>query len=413
MQNESSPPGRGNSGGGRGGRGWGQQGGSPGGNPPSSYGYRRGGGGGGCCDQHTPYQGKKPRQCLRCGEYGHIASECTSETVRQQSDFAIPPVPTHSVPFFDTHCHVDYICEQSRVPNWAQFKAANPPLPTYAGCITTFCDSTAICSSFSQHPDLASNHPEVYFTWGLHPHNAKYWNDRVESRIAEMVSHPQCVGFGEIGLDVTSEKKQGSEEEQQLIVFCRQLELAKVFEKPIVIHFRGKSELLLDLLQANLPPTQKLHLHCWGDPSLTAADKFMAYFPNLYFGFTGMIVNNSNMAQLVAHVPMERIVLETDGPYMLPSTLKPPKGSRILFPVNHPGNIPHIAAEVGRIKKISIDRVLTVVAQNVQNLYGINILGTSGVAPQAEGVKVGTTREGPASPSDPPKATAFPPLPPA
>ena len=334
----------------------------------------RGRGRGGCCGGGGGGSGRGnqrgPPTCFRCGEIGHTSNTCTSEKVLEQKTFVSQPMPRHTVSFIDTHCHVDYICEQARTATWAEFKAKNPLPKTYDGCITTYCDSTAICSSFSQYGDLSTNHPDVYHTWGLHPHNAKYWNERIENRILEMVTNDLCVGYGEIGLDATSEKKGGSEADEQLVVFTRQLELAAMVTKPIIIHYRGDGSLLSDLL-APLPSTQKLHLHCWGDPSVDTAQRLMKQFPNLYFGFTGGIFAGMKMNPLLRALPSDRFVLESDGPYMLPPSLRPPKGQGIICPVNHPGNIPYIAERIAEVRGVTIDRVLKDAQINTGKLYGI------------------------------------------
>jgi TatD DNase family protein len=323
------------------------------------------------------------KRCFRCGEEGHPAWLCTSETVLEKhSEFAKsrPQVPSHRVAYIDTHCHCDYICESARVPSWGAFLTSNPLPHTCAGVITTLCDTTGLLSSLSQLDDLLANHPNVFFTFGLHPHNSRYWNERVESRLTELVFHPRCVGWGEIGLDTTSEKKGGSSEDEQCMCFLRQIELATTLcpDKPIQIHFRGDAEALISLL-SGVAPTTKLHLHSWSVSDVGQTRAVMDRFPNAFFGLSA-VAQQGRMRTTVEAIPLNRIVLESDGPYLLPSELQPPKSSRVMAPHNHPGNIPFVAAAVAAIKNVPIDTLLRSVAKNVQRLYGLAVI--DGVAQQ-------------------------------
>jgi TatD family hydrolase len=316
---------------------------------------------------------------MRCGELGHQAQICTADAAaaaaHAQTQAAAAPrvrAPVHHVPFIDTHCHIDYMCEAARVATWGEFTAMHPLPKTYAGCITTLCDTTALLSSFSQLDDLLASHANVWFTFGLHPHNSRYWDARVEQRLVELCSHPRCVGWGEIGIDATSEKKGGSAEDEQVVCFLRQLELAANFcaDKAIQIHFRGDANTLLALLDG-VPPAQKLHLHSWGVADVAVTKRLMDRFPNLYFGWTGVITVGSKLHRVVQAVPLTRFVLETDGPYLLPAALAPPKGQRILPPTNHPGHIPFIADAVAALHGVSVDRVLKHALANTRKLYGV------------------------------------------
>jgi TatD DNase family protein len=303
---------------------------------------------------------------------------CTSDTVkRSNEDFArsLPPPPAHSVPYIDTHCHIDYMCETERVPNWAEFLRLHPPPPTCAGVITTLCDTTALQSSLSQLDDLLEHHPNVFFTFGLHPHNSRYWTERLEARLTELIFHPRCVGWGEIGLDVTSEKKGGSSEDEQVQCFLRQLQLASELcpQKAIQIHYRGDGATLEALLGA-LPRTAKLHLHSWGIDDVPCAQRLLQAFSNLYFGFTS-VAQQVRMRQVVQAVPLERLILESDAPYLLPRELMPSKAARVMIPVNHPGTIPFVAATIAEIKSVHIDKVFAAARKNVLALYGLGIVG--------------------------------------
>eukprot|EP01064_Diplonema_japonicum_P008437 TRINITY_DN1587_c8_g1_i1.p1 TRINITY_DN1587_c8_g1~~TRINITY_DN1587_c8_g1_i1.p1 ORF type:complete len:352 (+),score=50.98 TRINITY_DN1587_c8_g1_i1:36-1058(+) len=335
-------------------------------------GGKKGGGKGG-------KKGKKgPPVCFNCGVEGHVSRDCIS-LHSSAPDVVDVPVENSTIGYVDTHCHLDYVLEKSKVGTWEEFLMLNEMPANYEAVISVFCDPTAILSdALSAYPDLiqSGKYANVFGTVGIHPHNAGYYNDRIEQKMIEMALDERMVGWGEIGLDVTSEKKGAAGVDVQLPIFEKQLQIASnlVPDKPIVIHYRGECRTLLEVLEKNCARSQKFHLHSWGSPDVLGTTTLLDSFPNIYLGFTGGITfpgaKTQRLRGMIAEaVPLSRMLLETDGPYMLPNMLSP--GKQRAQPICHPGHIPYIASELAKIKHVGIDDVYRAARENTRLVYSI------------------------------------------
>lgn len=228
--------------------------------------------------------------------------------------------------YIDTHCHVDEVLTKLGVfPPYDAVAAAPQSVfgEMCAGVIAQFCDPAAFSPSFAVYPDLLEL-PGVYGAFGLHPHHAKYWTEALAERIREALRHPRAVAYGEFGLDFRVNR---SKPEAQRVCFAAQLALAQSLEPPlpIVLHCSQAEEEMLALLLEGVAETARpgltIHLHCYtgGAKHATA---FLAAFPRLYIGVTGFVTYGKAKALQDAlrtgAVPLARLLLETDGPHMMP-----------------------------------------------------------------------------------------------
>ena len=138
------------------------------------------------------------------------------------------------------------------------------------------------------------------------------------------MSHPRCVGLGEIGLDYHYDN---SPRPIQQAIFQRQLEHAVRLGKPLTIHTREAEEDTERIMKAVVPKEHKIHIHCFTD-SPEFASRLLDHFPNLYIGVTGVITYSTNLNtsatlanMMTSPTSHPRILLETDGPYMVPANL--------------------------------------------------------------------------------------------
>lgn len=188
---------------------------------------------------------------------------------------------------------------------------------------------------------------DYWFVMGVHPHDAKSYNDAVEASILEAMAHPRCVGWGEMGLDYHYDN---SPRAIQQAVFIRQLNHAVRLGKPLTIHTREAEADTERILMEHVPADHKIHIHCFTD-SPEFAQRLLQHFSNLYIGITGVITysTNLNTSNIVSQMAMSnggpRILLETDAPFMVPSNLYNSipeiKGSRL--PLCHTAMIPWVA----------------------------------------------------------------------
>ncbi|KAI0674957.1 hypothetical protein C8Q78DRAFT_1075308 [Trametes maxima] len=224
---------------------------------------------------------------------------------------------------------------------------------------------------------------EYWFVMGVHPHEAKEYNDDVERVILAAMEHPRCVGWGEMGLDYHYDN---SPREEQQAVFIRQLQHAVRLQKPLTIHTREAEEDTERILKQYVPKDHRIHIHCYTDSPEWAA-RMLEHFPNLYIGITGVItyatnLNTSAVVRQMAAVsgsPL-RIILETDAPFMTPSniygTLKDVKGR---LPLSHTAMIPWTAEFVANVAneaategpRWDTERVMREARENAKKMYSV------------------------------------------
>jgi len=258
----------------------------------------------------------------------------------------------------DTHCHLDMILSRLDQQDPDSWRVNLPLEEKFAACITIGCSLKALDPT--QH---LLQYDNIYGAFGLHPLSAHEWDDDVAERVQSLLTHPKAVAVGEAGLDYHYESDPEVHEVQKK-VFRTQMELSTALDLPLVIHTREAESDTLALMREHLPKCARVHVHCFTS-SLEMASQLLADFPNLCIGFTGVITfkNAQEIRDVVKIVPLDRILLETDGPFMAPV---PYRGK-----VAHPGHIPKIAAEVAKVKDIDYNEVLEITRQNANRMYGI------------------------------------------
>ena len=205
--------------------------------------------------------------------------------------------------------------------------------------------------------ELANRYSFVNAVIGVHPVDIKKYNDKVEKELERLaLTEKKVVAIGEIGLDYHWME---DPKDVQIAGFRKQMELAERVKKPVVIHTREALQDTLDVLKdyKNVGGI----LHCYPG-SLEAAKPFLDRY---YLGIGGTLTfkNNKKTKELVKELPLEKIVLETDCPYLTPV---PFRGKR-----NEPVYTKYVAEEVARIKEISVEEVIRVTTENAKKIYGM------------------------------------------
>ena len=205
---------------------------------------------------------------------------------------------------------------------------------------------------------LAEKYDFVYCAVGSHPDSADEVNESVINEYRDLCRHPKVKAIGEIGLDYHYED---IPRELQKKAFIMQMELAKETGLPVIVHERDAHEDGLAIVKSF--PTVQGVFHCFSGSAELARQLVDLGW---YIGFTGVLTfkNARRAIEAAAAIPLERIVLETDCPYMAP---EPYRGRR-----NDPTYLYRMAEKLGEIRGISAEEAAAITAQNGKRLYGIS-----------------------------------------
>jgi TatD DNase family protein len=213
--------------------------------------------------------------------------------------------------------------------------------------------------------DIARSFPgEIFSTAGLHPHHASDYSDELHASIRELLLDERVVAVGECGLDYF---RNFSPPDAQRTAFERQLELAVDSGKPVFLHQRDAHRDFVDLLKPRLPGISRGVAHCFtgtGDELRELLDL------GLYIGITGWICDErrgSHLADIVDLVPDDRLMIETDAPYLLPRTLRPRPGTRR----NEPAWLPEVLRVLAEYRGQSIERVANATTVTANRFFAL------------------------------------------
>lgn len=203
---------------------------------------------------------------------------------------------------------------------------------------------------------LSEKYNLLYFACGIHPEEVDDLPSDYLDRLKELAKSEKCVAIGEIGLDYYW--RQDNKEEQK-IIFVEQLSLAKELCLPVIIHSRDAHEDTLKILKEHKP---KGVLHCFSGSVETAREILKL---QMYIGFGGAITfkNARKAVEVMEALPLEKLLLETDCPYMAPV---PMRGKR-----NDSTLIPYVAEKIAEIKGVSPQEVIDAATKNTKELFGI------------------------------------------
>ncbi len=213
--------------------------------------------------------------------------------------------------------------------------------------------------------ELARQHPGALFsTAGVHPHHAKDYTDGSDALIRDLVNEPECVAVGECGLDYF---RNFSPREAQLDAFRRQLDIAIETQKPVFLHQRDAHDDFVEVLDEALPKVSRAVAHCFTGEHESLRE-YLAM--GLYIGITGWICDErrgKHLYDIVSVVPDDRLMVETDAPYLLPRTLTPkPKTRR-----NEPMHLTEVVRVVAEARGQTEEHVAKITTENAIRFFGL------------------------------------------
>lgn len=287
----------------------------------------------------------------------------------------------------DTHCHLDVLDDLNQVIDHAN----------KMGVKTILAPATDAKSAVNLL-SIANMYENVYVMVGIHPEDCNiekswdYFPDFEVNGIEEMLEgdyrpmNPtaglrsastlhnggfikKIVGIGECGLDFkyaeTDEQKQ-----IQIQLFKQHVKWSRKYNLPLVIHNRKAGKEIISiineqLLMSNNGKSIRGVFHCFAG-SKKLGKKIIDELPDFYFGFGGLVTIDQGNAEVAKTIPLEKIVVETDSPYLTPKPIKESKP----WP-NTPANVKFVVEKLAELKSVSIDEVAKITSENARNLFGI------------------------------------------
>ena len=251
---------------------------------------------------------------------------------------------------FDTHAHMnDPAFDEDREEMILGLKERGTDLVMNVGCCL---DSSKDCIA------LAEKYPFVYASVGSHPDSANEVSEDVIEQYRQMAKHPKVLAIGEIGLDYYYET---IPREIQQKAFRMQMELARELSMPVIVHERNAHDDGMRIVKEFKDVTGVFHCYS-GSAEMARQLVNMGW----YIGFTGVITfkNARKAVETAESIPLERIVIETDCPFMAP---EPFRGKR-----NDPGYLFRMAERLAEIRGISVEEVHAITTENAKKLYKMN-----------------------------------------
>ena len=251
--------------------------------------------------------------------------------------------------FFDTHAHYDD----------EKFDSDRDELleETRSAGVELIVDPASDMASAKKARDIAARYDFVYFAAGVHPHEAADAAENYLEEICALAGDARCVAVGEIGLDYHYDF---SPRDVQRRVYGQQLDLARELGKPVIIHEREAVQDNLDILRAHRVTNGVVH--CYSGSWETAKQLLDM---GLYLGFTGVVTfkNARRCVEVVANMPLDRMLIETDSPYMAPV---PHRGER-----NSSLNVHLVAERIAEIRGMAPEHVARITLENGKRLFSL------------------------------------------
>jgi TatD DNase family protein len=218
----------------------------------------------------------------------------------------------------------------------------------------------ALCENYSElFPEM------LYATAGIHPHDASTLHTESICILRELAARPEVVAIGEMGLDFNRNFSTPAEQEK---AFEAQLELAIELQLPVFLHERDAADRQLQILKSYRDDLSDAVTHCFTG----SKQALFGYLDlNMHIGITGWICDEKRgeeLQQLVNNIPLERLMVETDAPYLLPKNmLEPPKGKR-----NEPSFLPWVIEGIAEFRKESSEQLAVATSANATRFFKLD-----------------------------------------
>lgn len=271
------------------------------------------------------------------------------------------PTDAADEPLVDTHCHLDMIALRDGVVSLDAVDEilARAERVGVATCVTIGCGETA--ELIGRALSLAHERPtKLRATAGVHPHDARFCDDVLFERVANLAADTACVAVGEVGLDFHYDNSPRDDQER---VFRRFVQLARSLRKPLVIHTRSAPERTLDILREEHARDVGGIIHCFSEGWAFARSAVDLGFA---CSFSGIVTfpNAHDVREAARKVPDDALLVETDAPFLAPV---PVRGKR-----NEPAFVAHTAAGIAALRGTDASHVRRITTANARRLLDLS-----------------------------------------
>ncbi|AKE51306.1 TatD family hydrolase [Kangiella geojedonensis] len=217
---------------------------------------------------------------------------------------------------------------------------------------------------------LAGQFPDLFSTAGCHPHDAKDFKDEDLSLLRKLLQQDKVVAVGECGLDFN---RNFSPQDTQLAVFEQQLQLACDIQKPLFLHERDAGEAMIKLLQQYQSKLPKAVIHCF-----TGSQESLEQYIDMgiYIGITGWICDErrgQDLAQMVHLIPDDKLMIETDAPFLTPRDLNKEQKAQLKSNRNEPCLLPHVAHKIADCRQQPLSELSQNCFNNTVSFFNLPI----------------------------------------
>jgi TatD DNase family protein len=253
--------------------------------------------------------------------------------------------------FIDSHCHINFPELAENISNVLAQMRQNE-------VVSALCVSVNL-ADFPQVLTLAEQYPHIFASVGVHPDYEGVEEPDVE-RLVGLAQHPKVIAIGETGLDYFRLK---GDLEWQRARFRTHIRAARASGKPLIIHTREAAADTLRIMEEENAAEATGVMHCFTE-SWEVAEAALAM--GFYISFSGIVTfkNAKQLKEVAQRVPMERILIETDSPYLAPV---PHRGK-----LNQPAYVKHVAEEIALLRGISLDEVGQSTTENFERLFKVD-----------------------------------------
>ncbi|MBW2472066.1 MAG: TatD family hydrolase [Deltaproteobacteria bacterium] len=269
---------------------------------------------------------------------------------KTKKNIMLPKLPT-GINVIDTHCHLDMISSTADLDKTVTQAAASGVTPIITVGIDLQSSQKAI--------QLAGQYDAVYATVGIHPHNVQSLDEGIYAELEKLCRAPKVVAYGEIGLDYV---KQYAPKDVQLEHYERQLDLARNTGLPLVIHDREAHDDILHILMQKGPISAGGVMHCFSG-NWQYAQKVLDL--GFFISIPGVVTFNKafDMQEVAQKVPLERLLLENDAPFLTPEPLRGKK--------NFPEYVLYTAQKIATLRGLSLEKLARITTENGLQLFNI------------------------------------------